>query len=221
MRGGCAMDAVMCLSLGYVLGSLSPAALIAKLKNVDLRKEGSGNLGATNTLVVMGFRNGLFVLIFDLLKTIFADRMARVLFPHLYLAGLLAACGAVIGHIFPFYMKFQGGKGVACLAGMILSFDFGLFIFLLAIGITMMFVFNYGVIVPVTVAAVFPLFVWWKTQSFWAWMVTTAVGLLIIDSHRDNFRRIKAGEEMKVRTYFGERLPWGRLRSADENNDEE
>lgn len=215
------MDAVMCLSLGYVLGSLNPAALLAKWKKVDLRKKGSGNLGATNTLVVMGFRSGLFVLLFDLFKTIFADRVARVLFPQLYLAGLLAACGAVIGHIFPFYMKFQGGKGVACLAGMILSFDFGLFMFLLAIGITMMFVFNYGVIVPVTVAAVFPLFVLWKTQSFWAWVTTTAVGLLIIDRHRENFRKIKNGEEIKVRTYFGERLPCRRLQSVDENKDEE
>ena len=215
------MGAVMCLSLGYVLGSLSPSAFLAKLKQIDLRKEGSGNLGATNTMLVMGFRSGLFVLIFDLLKTIFANRLAKFLFPQLYLAGLLAACGAVIGHIFPFYMNFQGGKGVACLAGMIMTFDFGLFVFLLAIGITMMFVFNYGVIVPVTVAAIFPLFVLWKTHSFWAWLSTSVVGLLIIDRHRENFEKIKAGEEIKVRTYFGERIPCRHLKSADQDNREE
>lgn len=213
--------AVMCLSLGYFMGSLSPSAFLAKLKRINLRKEGSGNLGATNTLVVMGFRYGLFVLMFDLLKTIFANRIAKALFPQLYLAGLLAACGAVIGHIFPFYMKFQGGKGVACLAGMIMTFDFGLFVFLLAIGITMMFVFNYGVIVPVSVAAVFPLFVVWKTHSFWAWVLTSAVGLLIIDRHRENFRKIKAGEEIKVRTYFGEKLSRKCLTSGEEKNEHE
>lgn len=211
------MGAVMCLSLGYVFGSLSPSAFLAKLKHINLRKEGSGNLGATNTLVVMGFRYGLFVLLFDLLKTIFANRLAKALFPQLYLAGLLAACGAVIGHIFPFYMKFQGGKGVACLAGMILTYDFGLFLFLLAIGITMMFVFDYGVIVPVSVAAVFPLFVLWKTQSFWAWLVTATVGLLIIERHRENFRKIKAGEEPRVRAYFGEKL---RKNCLSDGNDE-
>jgi len=215
------MGSVMCLSLGYVLGSLSPSALLAAWKKVNLRKEGSGNLGATNTMLVMGFRYGLFVLIFDLLKTIFANRIAKLLFPQLYLAGLLATCGAVLGHIFPFYMNFQGGKGVACLAGMIMTFDFGLFLFLLAIGITVMFVFNYGVLVPVSVAAVFPLFVLWKTHSFWAWVATTAVGLVIIHKHRDNFERIKAGEEIKVRTYFGERLPCKQLKSADKDNHEE
>lgn len=219
MKGWCEMNAVLCMSLGYVLGSLSPSALIAKLKAIDLRKEGSGNLGATNTMLVMGFRYGLFVLIFDLMKTIFANRLAKILFPQLYLAGLLASCGAVIGHIFPFYMNFQGGKGVACLAGMILSFDVGLFMFLLAIGITMMFVLNYGVFVPVTVAAVFPLFVLWKTGSIWGWLATSAVGMLIIDKHRDNFQRIKAGEEIKVRTYFGERLPCRQLKSTDKDTD--
>lgn len=215
------MGAVMCLSLGYVLGSMNPSALLAKLKQINLRGEGSGNLGATNTMLVMGFRYGLFVLIFDLLKTIFANRIAKLLFPQLYLAGLLAACGAVIGHIFPFYLKFQGGKGVACLAGMIITYDFGLFVFLLAIGITLMFVFNYGVIAPVIVAAVFPLFVAWQTHSFWAWLATSAVGLLIIDKHRENFRKIKAGEEIKVRTYFGERLTRKCLPSGkDEPNEE-
>lgn len=98
-KGWCAMGAVMCLSLGYILGTLSPSALIAKLKKVNLREEGSGNLGATNTMLVMGFRYGLFVLLFDLFKTILANRLAKLLFPQLYLAGLLAACGAVIGHI--------------------------------------------------------------------------------------------------------------------------
>lgn len=215
------MGAVMCLSLGYFMGSLSPSALIAKLKNIDLRKKGSGNLGATNTMVVMGFRYGLFVLIFDLLKTIFANRIAKVLFPQLYLAGLLAACGAVIGHIFPFYLKFQGGKGVACLAGMILTFDFGLFLFLLAIGVTMMFVFDYGVIVPVSVAAIFPLFVLWKTRSLCAWLLTSVVGILIIDRHRENFRRIKAGEEIRVRAFFGEKLErMNLLCGKDESNHE-
>lgn len=211
----------MCLSLGYLLGSFSPSALLSKVKQIDLRKEGSGNLGATNTLVVMGFRYGLFVLMFDLLKTIFADRLAKILFPQLYFAGLVATCGAVIGHIFPFYLKFQGGKGVACLAGMIMTFDFGLFVFLLAIGITVMFVCNYGVYVPVAIAAVFPLFVLWRTGSGALWLLTSVVGSLIVFKHRDNFRKIKTGEEMKVRTYFGEKLPHGGMWGMDKDAHDE
>lgn len=200
------MQSVMCLSVGYLIGSLNPAMLLARLKNVNLREEGSGNPGATNTMLVMGFRFGLFVLLCDLLKTLVARRVARLLFPQLYLAGLLGACGAVIGHMFPFYMNFQGGKGVACLAGLVLSYDIGVFLLLLAFGVTLMFVFNYGIIAPVTVAAVFPLLVLWQTGDVWMWLLTASVGLLIICRHRDNFERIKQGEEMKVRTYFGERI---------------
>lgn len=208
-KGCWRMDAVMCMSLGYVLGSFSSADFISKWKRVDLRKKGSGNLGATNTLVVLGFRSGVFVLLFDLLKTIFANRLAKWLFPHIYYAGLLAACGAVIGHIFPFYLKFQGGKGVACLAGMIMSFDFGLFVFLLAIGVTMMIVLNYGIYVPVAVAAIFPFFVLLKTESVYLWFVTASVGALIIHKHKDNFKNIREGKEIKVRKYFLDKLLHG------------
>ena len=218
---GVNMDAVLCLTMGYFIGSFSPASLLSKIKNVDLRKEGSGNLGATNTLVVMGFRSGLLVLLADLLKTIFSERLARVLFPQLYFAGLIAACGAVIGHIFPFYLKFQGGKGVACLAGMVLTFDFGLFVFLLTLGIGVMFLLNYGVYVPVAVSAIFPLFVWKKTGSGALFMLTAVTGALIIYKHRENFRKIKAGEETKVRSFFGERLAQRRLEAAGSDNQDE
>lgn len=215
------MDAVLCLTMGYFLGSFSPSALLSRIEKIDLRKQGSGNLGATNTFVVMGFRSGLFVLLFDLLKTIFSDRLARLLFPQLYFAGLIAACGTVIGHIFPFYLKFQGGKGVACLAGMVMTFDFGLFVFLLTVGIGAMFVLNYGVYVPVAVSVIFPLFVWWKTGSAEIFMLTAAVGALIIFRHRENFRKIKAGEETKVRSFFGERLADCRPKSAGSDTHEE
>lgn len=200
------MNSVMCLSMGYLIGSFNPSMLIARLKKVDLRRNGSGNPGATNTMLVMGFRFGLLVLLCDLLKTFVAQRLARVLFPQIYLAGLVASCGAVIGHMFPFYMDFHGGKGVACLAALIMSYDFGLFLLLLGLGITLMFVFNYGIIAPVTVALIFPLFVLWQTENVWMWMMTAAVGLLIVYKHRENFARIKKGEELKVRTYFGERI---------------
>lgn len=200
------MDSVLCLSMGYLIGSFNPSILIAKLKKVDVRTEGSGNPGATNTMLVMGFRFGLLVLLCDLLKTFLAQRLAKALFPQLYLAGLLAACGAVIGHMFPFYLNFHGGKGVACFAGLVMSYDFGLFLLLLGFGVTLMFVFNYGIVAPVAVSIVFPLMVLWQTEDVWMWLMTVTVGLLIIYKHRENFARIKNGEEIKVRTYFGERI---------------
>ncbi len=200
------MQTIMCLSLGYLLGSLNPSVFLSKVTGKNVRKNGSGNPGATNTMVVMGLNYGLIVLFFDMMKTVVADRLAKYLFPQLYFAGLIAACGTVIGHMFPFYLKFQGGKGVACLAGMVMTFDIGLFFLLLSVGITVMFVLNYGIFVAVSVALVFPLLVAWKTESIWLWLLTSAVGWLIVWKHQENFEKIKAGEEIQVRTWFGGRL---------------
>jgi len=200
------VKSIICLILGYFFGAMSPAALVSKVKHKNLQEHGSGNLGATNTMMVFGLRYGVFVLVFDLLKTICASRVARFLFPHLYFAGLIAACGAILGHIFPFYMNFQGGKGVACLAGLLMTYDFLLFLALLAFGILLMFVFNYGVVAPVTVAAMVPVIIARRTHSLKLFLLTAAVCVTIIGKHRDNFQRIKNGEELRIRAYFGGKL---------------
>lgn len=215
------MGAAVCLTIGYFFGSFSPAALLSKIKQKNLREHGSGNLGATNTMLVFGLRYGIIVMVIDVLKAVFAHRVAKLLFPQLYLAGLIAACGAVLGHIFPFYMKFQGGKGVACYAGLVLSYDFGLFLVLLAMGITIMFVCNYGIVAPVSIAAMFPLFVWARTKSIWLFLLTGGVSMIVIGKHQDNFRKIKNGEEIQVRAYFGEKLQRKCLPSGTESDESE
>lgn len=103
--------AVVCsIIIGYLLGCISPAALVSKIKNKDLRKSGTGNLGATNTLLVFGKSWGVCVMLFDVAKAFTACKLARWLFPSLPIAGMLAGSAAVAGHIYPFYMKFRGGK---------------------------------------------------------------------------------------------------------------
>ncbi len=213
------MDVAVSLGLGYLLGSLNPSIPLAKRKGKNLREHGSGNPGATNTMLVLGLRYGVLVLLFDLLKTVFAGRLARTLFPHLYYAGLIAACGAILGHIFPFYMNFEGGKGVACLAGLLMTYDFWLFLSLLGFGIVLMFVFDYGVVAPVTVAILFPIIILFRTHSLGLGALCTVISLAMIGKHRDNFRRIKDGEEIHIRAYFGEKLRSKCLPSHTENEE--
>ena len=103
--------------MGYVMGTLSPSALIAKIKKDDLRKRGTGNLGATNVTMVYGRLLGVIVMIFDIGKSFAAFQLAELiapdaLAPNIPIAGLLASGCAVIGHIFPFYMKFWFRPGV-------------------------------------------------------------------------------------------------------------
>ena len=125
------MKTILCMMIGYVIGSLSPAALISKIKKQDIRKSGSGNLGTMNTMMNFGKRYAVPVMIIDMLKGFLAVKLAHWIVPAVSVAGVLAGGSAVLGHIFPFYMKFRGGKGLAPFGGMILALNPLGFLFLL------------------------------------------------------------------------------------------
>lgn len=91
------MDAALSIALGYFVGSLSPSSLVGRVKKTDVRKSGTGNLGATNTMLVLGWGAGIFVMLFDLMKSFLSGKLAQYLFPGLSTAGMLACIGAMIG----------------------------------------------------------------------------------------------------------------------------
>ncbi|WP_026494777.1 glycerol-3-phosphate 1-O-acyltransferase PlsY [Butyrivibrio sp. WCD3002] len=145
------MIRVLCLLIGYVFGMFQTAVLYCRLKGVDIRNVGSGNAGTTNTLRVMGAKAGFTVLFGDMLKCYLAVKLVQLFVgPMLlgesfndmkYLLMIYTACGAVLGHDFPFYLKFKGGKGIACTAGNIIAFGWkyvivGLLAFLVPFNIT-------------------------------------------------------------------------------------
>ena len=113
--------------IGYVFGLFQTAYLYGKLHGIDIRNYGSGNAGTTNTLRTLGTKAGLIVLLGDIMKCILAIVLTNMLFQNshpdeIYLLKIYAAAGAILGHNFPFYLHFKGGKGIAATAGMILSF---------------------------------------------------------------------------------------------------
>ena len=121
------MVRIYCILIGYVFGLFQTAYFYGKYKGVDIRKVGSGNAGTTNTLRVLGTKAGMIVLAGDILKTMAAILIVRKVFstsyPNMiYLLMLYTAMGAILGHNYPFYLKFKGGKGIAATAGLILSF---------------------------------------------------------------------------------------------------
>lgn len=193
------MEIGICLLIGYLLGSLSPAALLSKLKNIDLRENGTKNLGASNTLLVMGRASGALVMVLDILKAWLASKIARALFPQLCAAGLIAGLGAVLGHVFPYYMRFQGGKGLAAFGGMVLAFDPAVFLILLLLGLVLILVVNYSFVMPMSAAALFPVFVAVKTKSWVETLAAGAASLLVIIKHWSNIGRARRGEEIKIR----------------------
>lgn len=121
------MVRVICLLIGYLFGLFQSAYFYGKAHGIDIRQHGSGNAGTTNTLRVLGTKAGLIVFAGDCLKCMAAVWLVRLIFGNsyheiIYLLCLYAGAGAILGHNYPFYMGFKGGKGIAATAGMVLSF---------------------------------------------------------------------------------------------------
>ena len=121
------MIRLVCLLIGYVFGCFQTSYIYGRMHGIDIRQHGSGNAGTTNSLRVLGKKAGASVLFCDIMKTGRAITLVRFLFKEqygdiIYLLSIYAAAGCILGHNFPFYLGFKGGKGIACTAGLILFF---------------------------------------------------------------------------------------------------
>ena len=178
------MSAIISLTMGYFIGCINPASLIGRKKKVDLRENGTGNLGATNTALVLGRKSGYFVLIFDMFKAFFSYKMARTLFPRLAAtAGLLAGIGVLLGHCFPVFMHFRGGMGLASFGGLVLAHDPAVFAVLLTLGLLLAYVLNYGVYLAVSATLLFPIASFLRTGELTDLLLTAVAGGLIFVMH--------------------------------------
>lgn len=196
------MKTFLCILIGYLLGSLSPAALISRVKKKNLKNHGTGNLGATNTMLVFGKGYGVLVMIFDIAKAFLAVKLIDFLFPDIPYIGLITGFAVVVGHIFPFYLKFKGGKGLAAFGGLVLAYDPMSFVILLAIGIVLMLIVNYAVALPVSASVLFPFLSWLRSGDIVVFIITAALGVLVILKHSSNIRRAVRGEDIRIREYL-------------------
>lgn len=141
------MERIICVIIGYVFGLLQTGYLYGKMHNVDIRKQGSGNAGTTNALRTMGWKAGLITLLGDCFKCVFAVVVVHLIYGRTHadmipMLAMYAGMGAVLGHNYPFYLKFKGGKGIAATAGLLLSTTnvwmvlICLFAFLAIVGVT-------------------------------------------------------------------------------------
>lgn len=190
------MTAIMSLGLGYLAGCINPAAWISQKKHVNLKEEGTGNLGATNTAYVMGKKAGYFVLFFDVLKSYFSFKIAEWLFPKLLIAGILASIGCILGHCFPVTMHFQGGKGLAAFGGLILAYKPWIFLTIITVGITLMFVCNTGVIAPFMGCVLFPVLTYVSGCDTLELLAVSAASAIIFSTHLSNFRMARRREDV-------------------------
>jgi glycerol-3-phosphate acyltransferase PlsY len=201
------LNAVLAVILAYLLGSIPSAVWIGKrFHNIDVRERGSGNAGTTNTIRVLGWATGIPVLLIDIAK----GWLAAMLPVFFHLAGhgsallinLQIGTGiiAIIGHIFPVFAGFRGGKGVATVFGVFLALSplltlccMGVFLAVLFItGIVSASSMSAGIALPVF------LFLFFDTPSILFKIFVMLVGLALLVTHRENIRRIWRGEETKL-----------------------
>lgn len=200
------VEIILSILLGYLFGALNPAEWLSRRKNTDLREQGTGNLGATNTLLVFGKKYGAFVMLFDIMKAVISVRLAQKLFPSLSVAGLLAGSFSVVGHVYPFYLNFKGGKGLAAFAGLVLGVDPMLFLMLALVSIAFMLIVNYSVAMPMSAGALFPVLYGLRTGNMTAFLIAAAVSILIICKHFSNIGKARSGEDVKIRDYIQKHL---------------
>ena len=189
------LRAILSLVMGYFVGCLNPAAFIGRKKNVDLTKTGTGNLGATNTALVLGQKAGWIVLVFDIFKSLFSYKAAKLLFPQLRLAGYIAGLGVLLGHCFPITMGFRGGKGLASFGGLVLAADPLVFCVLLTLGLVLAWKLNYGVYLAVSATVLFPIAIWLHGGDIGITAMCAAASALIFAMHWTNFMRAVKHED--------------------------
>lgn len=189
------MQVIMCTLMGYLFGNINAAYIISRLRGFDIRDRGSGNAGASNVIITIGKKAGFITAVFDITKAAVASIVAASLFPRLRYAQILGGSACIIGHIFPILMKFHGGKGLACLGGMILSYNPEIFLLLLAVEIFLGFGLDYICVVPITGSIIFTAIYAFLTGDAAGTMILAAVSLVILYKHIENLHRIQLGTE--------------------------
>jgi len=192
------MQYLLSILIGYLFGTFNTAYIIGKLKGIDIRTKGSGNAGASNATTVLGKKVGVVCALCDILKAVLAYKLVQMLFPALPIAGMLSGIACVAGHIFPFWMEFKGGKGLASLAGCVLAYDWKLFLIYLALAVVFILVVDYIALLTCAGAVSFPVVYYFLSSDLLITALLSVLGVIMVLKHTSNIRRIMAGTEKKV-----------------------
>ena len=195
------MIRVICILLGYGIGCLQSAYLVGRITNVDLRQYGSGNLGTTNALRVLGKKAGAITFVCDILKSVVGFLLCKMLFKEIELAGLYGCVGVILGHDFPFYLNFKGGKGIACMIGLVLCLSMTTWYlptFAFGIGIICIATTRYVSLGSMSFAVMIPIVLFKVGFPLEGTLIAISLAALALYQHRANIARLLAGNENKL-----------------------
>lgn len=190
---------IMCI-IGYLLGCSNMATYLAKAKGVDVSAGGSGNPGASNATILMGWRAGILVAVHDAGKALLAVIIGKLLFPDARGVDVVAGAACVLGHIFPLFFKFKGGKGFASYIGMILALNWEFALIIIAAVIIVTILFDYLVIGTTLTVVSLPIYLFFTSAGWIAVLASCIATAVIIYKHRSNYVRIIKGTEIGLRS---------------------
>lgn len=193
------MNYLLAVILGYLLGCSSMAYYIGKIQKTDIRTAGSGNLGASNTTVLFGWGAGVAVALHDIGKAILAVLAAKWLFPGLEYAGAAAGVACVLGHIFPFYLGFRGGKGLASYFGMMMALNWKLALIIGAVIVLATLITDFISVGALSSIVVAPVYTFFTTHNLILVSILGVATVVMFLKHWENIIRIAKGEEIGLR----------------------
>lgn len=194
------MGYLISILFGYLVGSSNMAYWISRIKNVDIRSNGSGNLGASNATVLLGWGAGVLVALHDIGKAVLVVLAAELLFPELRYAGAAAGVAAVLGHIYPFYLKFKGGKGLASFVGMLLGLNWKVALGIMLLVLVLTLVTDYISVGAMSCVVAAPVALWLVMGGWILPLIVSVASVVMLWKHRENIVRICNHTEIGLRS---------------------
>jgi glycerol-3-phosphate acyltransferase PlsY len=193
------LSTLVIVVVAYLLGSISSAVIVGRLLGTaDPRTEGSGNPGATNMLRIGGKKAGAITLVGDMLKGLIAVLVARAIGAGADVQAL-AAGAAFLGHLFPVFFGFKGGKGVATALGALLGLQWSVGLLVMGTWLVMAALFRYSSLAALIAAAAAPFYMWWLKPEPAVIAAVVVMSVLLYWRHRSNIRNLLDGKEGRIR----------------------
>ena len=195
---------IICILIGYAIGLFQTGYIYGKTQHIDIREHGSGNAGTTNTLRTLGFKAGAITFAGDCGKAILAIFISWLIFHAQYpegikLLGMYAGLGAVLGHNYPFYMKFKGGKGIATTGGVIFAFHWQLGLVCAAVFLIITAISKYVSLGSICMVLIIPFILYFNNPHDWKLVIVGCIfTAMAIWRHRANIGRLMNGTENKL-----------------------
>lgn len=192
--------------IGYALGCLQSAYIIGKLAGrIDIREHGSNNAGASNVTTILGWKYGILTALLDIGKAVIAVLIVKYVYPGTSNLQFTAGAFAIIGHVFPFYLKFKGGKGAASLIGMFIAIDIKIAIILALSIVILTLVLDYIAIGSIAMFTAAPIASYFLGYPIEAIVICTVLSVICYYKHYINIVRIIKGQETGLRKVISKR----------------